>query len=194
MRRAVVAVMVGCALGGIGWGAGHQHDISGEHLAAAIQSVPSGTAAKTVRAAAPAMKTVEYRGYAIRVPATWPVYSLNEDPDQCVRYDVNAVYLGTPGLNQNCPAHLVGRGDTVSIGGPVALGPSSTPIRTGLRAAVGAKRVSTDMPAAVGAKRGSRGPPAAPGTIWQDTQLRELAVAMPGSAPAITGTYGTDPD
>jgi hypothetical protein len=194
MRRAVVAVMVGCTLGGIGWGAGHQHAISGEHLAAAIQSVPSGTAVKTAPAAAPAMKTVEYRGYAIRVPATWPVYSLSEDPDQCVRYDVNAVYLGTPGPNQNCPAHLVGRADTVSIGGPVALGSSSTPIRTGLRAAVGAKRVSTDMPAAVGAKPGSTDTPAAPGTIWQDTQLRELAVAMPGSAPAITGTYGTDPD
>ena len=164
MRRAVVAVMVGCALGGIGWGAGHQHAISGEHLAAAIQSVPSGTVAKTARAAAPAMKTVEYRGYAIRVPATWPVYSLSKDPDQCVRYDVNAVYLGTPGPNQNCPAHLVGRADTVSIGGPVALGPSSTPIRTGLRAAVGAKRVSTDMPAAYRAADFILAPSIAP--VW----------------------------
>ena len=27
------------------------------------------------------MKTVEYRGYAIRVPATWPVYSLSKDPE-----------------------------------------------------------------------------------------------------------------
>ena len=65
------------------------------------------------------MKTVEYGGYAISVPATWPVYLLSKDPEQCVRYDVNAVYLGTPGPNQNCPPHLVGRADTVSIGGPV---------------------------------------------------------------------------
>ena len=61
-------------------------------------------------------------------------------PSQCVRYDVNAVYLGTPGPNPDCPAHLVGRADTVSIGGPAAPGEPSTPVRTDLRAAVGAKR------------------------------------------------------
>ncbi len=174
MRRAAVAVMVGCAFGGIASGVGHQRDISGVRLTAAIQPITNKTAAK---AAAPDMKTVEYRGYAIRVPATWPVYSLGKDPSQCVRYDINAVYLGTPGPNPDCPAHVVGRADTVSIGGPVTPGPRSTPVRTDLRAAVGAKRAGTDMPAA-------------PGTIMQNTQLRELSVAMPDSAPAITATYG----
>jgi glycoside hydrolase-like protein len=178
MRRAAVAVMVGCAFGGIATGVGHQRDISGVRLTAAIQSIASKAAAK---AAAPAMKTVEYRGYAIRVPATWPVYSLSKDPSQCVRYDVNAVYLGTPGPNPDCPAHVVGRADTVSIGGPDTPGQRSTPLRTDLRAAVGAKRAGTDMPAA-------------PGTIMQNAQLRELSVAMPGRAPAITATYGTSPD
>jgi len=99
MRRAAVAVMVGCAFGGIGSGVGHQHEISDVRLTAAVQSVTTKTAAMTAKAAAPAMKTVEYGGYAIRVPATWPVYLLNKDPEQCVRYDVNAVYLGTPGPN-----------------------------------------------------------------------------------------------
>jgi Domain of unknown function (DUF1906) len=178
MRRAAVAVMVGCTFGGIASGVGHQRDISGVRLTAAIQPITNKTAAE---AAAPAMKTVEYRGYAIRVPATWPVYSLSKDPSQCVRYDVNAVYLGPPGPNPDCPAHVVGRADTVSIGGPATPGQRSTPIRTDLRAAVGAKRAGTDMPAA-------------PGTIMQNTQLRELSVAMPGSAPAITATYGTSPD
>jgi hypothetical protein len=178
MRRAAVAVMVGCAFGGIASGVGHQRDISGVRLTAAIQRITSQTAAK---AAAPAMKTVEYRGYAIRVPATWPVYSLSQDPSRCVRYDVNAVYLGTPGPNPDCPAHVVGRADTVSIGGPAAPGQRSTPVRTDLRAAVGAKRAGPAMPAASG-------------TIMQNTQLRELSVAMPGSAPAITATYGTSPD
>ena len=181
MRRAAVAVMVGCAFGGIGSGVGHQHEISEVRLTAAIQSVTTKTAAMTAKAAAPAMKTVEYGGYAIRVPASWPVYLLSKDPGQCVRYDVNAVYLGTPGPNQNCPPHLVGRADTVSIGGPVTLGEPSTPVQTDLRAAVGAKRAGTDVPAK-------------PGTILESAQLREFAVAMPGSAPSITATYGTDPD
>ena len=181
MRRAAVAVMVGCAFGGIGSGVGHQHEISDVRLTAAIRSVTKKTAAMTAKAAAPAMKTVEYGGYAIRVPATWPVYLLSKDPGQCVRYDVNAVYLGTPGPNQNCPPHLVGRADTVSIGGPVTPGEPSTPARTNLRAAVGAKRAGTDMPAE-------------PGTILESAQLREFAVAMPGSAPSITATYGTNPD
>src|SRR5580704_10376761 len=178
MRRAAVTVMVGCAFGGIVSGVGHQRDISGVRLTAAIQSITNRTAAK---AAAPAMKTVEYRGYAIRVPATWPVYSLSKDPAQCVRYDVNAVYLGTPGPNPDCPAHVVGRADTVSIGGPATPGQGPTPVRTDLRAALGAKRAGT-------------GVPAAPGTIMANTQLRELSVAMPDSAPAITATYGTSPD
>ena len=181
MRRAAVAVMVGCAFGGIGSGVGHQHEISKVRLTAAIQSVTTKTAAMTAKAAAQAMKTVEYGGYAIRVPASWPVYLLSKDPGQCVRYDVNAVYLGTPGPNQNCPPHLVGRADTVSIGGPVTLGEPSTPVQTDLRAAVGAKRAGTDVPAK-------------PGTILESAQLREFAVAMPGSAPSITATYGTDPD
>ena len=178
MRRAAVAVMVGCAFGGIATGVGHQRDISGVRLTAAIQPITNKTAAKVT---APAMKTVEYRGYAIRVPATWPVYSLSKDPRQCVRYDVNAVYLGTPGPNPNCPAHVVGRADTISIGGPATPGPRSTPVRTDLRAAVGAKRAGPDVPAA-------------PGTIMQNAQLRELSVAMPDSAPAITATYGTSAD
>jgi hypothetical protein len=182
MRRAAVTVMVGCAFGGIVSGVGHQRDISGVRLTAAIQSITDKTADKTAaKAAAPAMKTVEYGGYAIQVPATWPVYLLSKDSSQCVRYDVNAVYLGSPGPNPDCPAHVVGRADTVSIGGPATPGQRLTPVQTELRAALGAKQAGTDMPAM-------------PGTIMQNTQLRELSVAMPGSAPAITATYGTSPD
>src|SRR6266704_3413815 len=43
------------------------------------------------------MKTVVYAGYEFQVPASWPVYRLDEHPQTCVRYDVHAVYLGTPG-------------------------------------------------------------------------------------------------
>jgi hypothetical protein len=177
MRRVAVAAMAGFTLGGMCLGVGHQHDISGVRLTAAIQSITKKTAAKT---ATPATKTVQYRGYVIKVPATWPVYQLSQDPRQCVRYDVNAVYLGPPGPDQNCPPHVVGRADTVSIGGPAAAGAPSTPVRTDLRAAGGAQAAS-------------RKATAVPGTIMQNAQLRELGVAMPASAPAITATYGTDP-
>ncbi len=76
-----------------------------------------------------AFKMVRYAGYTIRVPASWPVYRLDRDPSRCVRYDRHAVYLGRPGANQQCPAHLVGRTATISIeaagsaGSPRAQGP-----------------------------------------------------------------------
>jgi hypothetical protein len=60
-------------------------------------------------------KTVSFDGYAFKVPAPWPVYRVSADSTRCVRYDRSAVYLGTPGTNQQCPAHLVGQTATVSI-------------------------------------------------------------------------------
>jgi hypothetical protein len=54
-------------------------------------------------------RVLSYDGAQVTVPASWPVYNLADDPTQCVRFDRHAVYLGHPGANQNCPAHLVGR-------------------------------------------------------------------------------------
>lgn len=65
--------------------------------------------------AATGTKVVAFAGYTIDVPAAWPVYRLAEDPSRCVRYDQNAVYLGQPGANQQCPAHLAGRVATLSL-------------------------------------------------------------------------------
>jgi len=181
--------MLGCAFGGIGFGAGNSHVISDVQLSSAVQPIPQKAAAmdtkstksaKTTKTATQAMKTVTYRGYSIKVPSSWPVYSLDKDPGKCVRYDVNAVYLGTPGPNQDCPPHLIGHADTVSIGGPLTPGEPSVPVKTDLRASVGAKRGGADTPVA-------------PGTILQNSQLREYAVSMPDSAPAISATYGRRP-
>jgi hypothetical protein len=55
------------------------------------------------------VKAVRFGGYTIDVPANWPVYWLDSNPTTCVRFDRNAVYLGRPGPDQVCPAHLVGR-------------------------------------------------------------------------------------
>jgi Domain of unknown function (DUF1906) len=54
-------------------------------------------------------QTVRYRGAAFKLPASWPVYRLAADPSRCVRLDRRAVYLGRPGPDQRCPAHVVGR-------------------------------------------------------------------------------------
>jgi hypothetical protein len=60
--------------------------------------------------AAPAQtqKTVRFAGKALRVPTSWPVYRLAEHPRLCVRLDRRAVYLGTPGAEQRCPASAMG--------------------------------------------------------------------------------------
>jgi hypothetical protein len=60
-------------------------------------------------ASAAAAKTIQFDGRAVRVPAGWPVYRLAEHPRLCVRLDRRAVYLGTPGANQRCPANAIGR-------------------------------------------------------------------------------------
>ena len=127
------------------------------------------------------MKTVEYNGYQMQVPSSWAVYQLNKDPRQCVRYDINAVYLGTPSPDQNCPPGLIGRADTVSIGGPAAPGQPATPVRTDLRAAVGDVQHGPNMAAQ-------------PGTIMENTSLHEFAVSMPSKAFSVSATYGSNPD
>jgi hypothetical protein len=63
----------------------------------------------------PGMQTVEYRGIAFDVPADWPVHDLAQDPTTCVRFDVHAVYLGSPGADMRCPAGLVGRTDALLV-------------------------------------------------------------------------------
>src|ERR1019366_1821163 len=86
----------------------------------------TATVRLTAQASQPGFKVVRYAGYTIRVPASWPVYRLDRDPRRCVRYDQHAVYLGRPGPNEQCPAHLVGHTATISIqaDGPAGAGPA----------------------------------------------------------------------
>jgi hypothetical protein len=56
--------------------------------------------------AAPAQQQVSYLGLTFEVPANWPVIDLTATT--CVRFDQHAVYLGTPGAQENCPAQAVG--------------------------------------------------------------------------------------
>src|ERR1051326_3760655 len=102
MRRAAMAFliagfMVGEMVQGLAW----QPAAAAVGLAATASSV----------IAKPPKKTVTFGGYSVRVPANWPVYDLTKNPRQCVRYDVHAVYLGTPGPAPACPPTLVRRVD-----------------------------------------------------------------------------------
>jgi hypothetical protein len=176
MRRFAAAVIAGgCAFAGIGFGFGFGHK------AVITDAGLSGTTAIPItRPAAAATKTIKFQGYQISVPASWPVYYLNKDPQQCVRYDVHAVYVGTPGANQLCTPGLIGRTQTVSIGAPAGPAAQFTRAKTGQQAMLPAQHGTVDMRATAG-------------TIMQDAALRELAVAMPSAAPAVTATYGGDP-
>jgi hypothetical protein len=63
----------------------------------------------------PVVKSVTFGGVTVRVPAEWPVYDLAAAPHTCIRYDRPAVYLGHPGIDQDCPASAVGRTEAVLI-------------------------------------------------------------------------------
>ena len=62
-----------------------------------------------------AARTVSYRGYAVKVPAGWPVFRLTADSHTCVRFDRHAIYLGTPGLAQRCPTDALGRTEAILV-------------------------------------------------------------------------------
>jgi Domain of unknown function (DUF1906) len=57
--------------------------------------------------AAAGARTLRFDGQRVQAPRSWPVYRLGEHPRMCVRLDRRAVYLGTPGADQRCPAEAV---------------------------------------------------------------------------------------
>jgi hypothetical protein len=80
------------------------------------EAVPAPTAAAPAPTAAPpGSQVVQYGGIELTVPDTWPVYDLAAAPATCVRFDVHAVYLGTPSPDMQCPAQAIGRADAVLV-------------------------------------------------------------------------------
>jgi hypothetical protein len=59
------------------------------------------------------LQTVNYLGYNFAVPASWSV--IHTTPTTCVRFDRHAIYLGTPGPNQNCPTGLLGTTEAIEV-------------------------------------------------------------------------------
>ena len=137
--------------------------------------------AKPGKTVAAATKTAVFAGYELDVPSSWPVYRLDLNPRTCVRYDVHAVYLGTPGPDMNCPAGLVGRTEAVSI-------------VPGSGATAGAGKGSASLPAGTGGTA-VRQLSAVGATIRQVAVQNELDVTLGagGSRTTVSATYGTDP-
>jgi Rv2525c-like, glycoside hydrolase-like domain len=172
MRRTAVAVMgLGCAVG----------------VFAAGGLSPAGAATMTKSKQASAMQTVQYDGYSVTVPASWQVFHLDTDPGQCVRYDINAVYLGSPGANQNCPSNLMGRAQTITIT-PAGVSKSGQ-VSAGGAAAQGGL-VQSPPPSVAGRRIAAQ-----TGTFSQLNEYgeaNELRASVPGGGLSVTGTWGSD--
>lgn len=187
MRRTAVAVIgFGCAVGMFATGGARAESGAAENPRAENPRAAgwSGADGNTLAAR---MKTVEYGGYSVSVPSGWPVYQLGSNPTQCVRYDINAVYLGNPGINQNCPPGLIGRGATINI---TPAGVSGTPPVDYERAAVSQGGLGGSLPP-VSPENSAAPLPAVQGNVHQYTEQGEFHAMMPRLS--VTATYGSDP-
>lgn len=61
------------------------------------------------------LRSVRFHGFSVRVPRSWSVYDLSRDSRACVRFDRHALYLGSPGRDERCPAQAVGRTEAILI-------------------------------------------------------------------------------
>ena len=122
-------------------------------------------------AQSPTTQVVQYHGYQVQVPGSWPVYNLATDPSQCVLFNTHAVYLGTPGSAQECPAHAFGHTESLLIqAASQASVPSSAIV---LPFATAALSEHATLPA---------------GAVTGDV----IQVEAPGPGVLITAAYGTD--
>ena len=163
---------------------------------APAQPMPGpGTAAVrlTAQAGQPGFKVVRYAGYTIRVPASWPVYRLDRDPSRCVRYDQHAVYLGRPGPNEQCPAHLVGRTATISIQAAGPAGPGSASPASPGTASPGTASPGTGAPSGpVDAGPAIGTLPQVSASVTRDAQEQEMHATLADPGMSVTGTYTGD--
>ncbi len=76
-------------------------------------------------------RTIHFEGQRVEVPRGWPVYRLDERPGMCVRMDRAAVYLGTPGAEQRCPAAAaIGRQRAILAAGRSEAGAGASALPT----------------------------------------------------------------
>jgi hypothetical protein len=206
MRRTAVAVTgFGCVIGvfaagglspasasAAGRGLASSHVSRAGSSAIETKSKPStpGPSATSATAAS-GMQTVTYDGYSVTVPASWQVFHLDSDPGQCVRYDINAVYLGSPGANQNCPSNLMGRAETITIT-PAGVSGSSSQARGGEQSAAAQGGLAQSPPPSE-AGRAISARASSFSRMSEFSQESELRGTVTGNNLSVTATYGSDP-
>lgn len=127
--------------------------------------VPTATAADAPSPAA--TQIVKAFGYSVRVPASWTVHDLQADPTTCVRFDVNAVYLGHPGADQLCPPRVLGSDDALLI-----------------------EPLSGSAPATTGAVQADAGQPVPWGASENDAN--QINLVVPDAQVRVTATFLED--
>jgi hypothetical protein len=98
-------------------------------LATALAAAASGAAGSAPRSSDDTTR-VTYRGHEFTVPVSWQVVDLEKNPGACVRFDRHALYLGTPGDRQNCPAQARGRTEALLVQPAGTVGSAVTENRT----------------------------------------------------------------
>ncbi|HEY2506600.1 MAG TPA: DUF1906 domain-containing protein [Streptosporangiaceae bacterium] len=144
--------------------------------ATAGQGTATPAAAAQALAAGGPVQTIGYHGYQFQVPASWPVYRLAADPTRCVLFNTHAVYLGTPGTKQDCPARAYGHAGAIVV----------QPL--GARQNLTAGTVT--LPAGTAALPANAALAARPAALAAASHV--LRVAAPGPGVEITATYGGD--
>lgn len=84
-------------------------------IALAAVTALATTASGAARIQDDGTNRVGYRGHTFAVPADWQVVDLAQDPNACVRFDRHALYLGTPGEHQDCPARVQGHTEALLV-------------------------------------------------------------------------------
>jgi hypothetical protein len=146
-----------------------------------------GAAALLALFAAPASaagkRSVRFDGRALQVPASWPVYRLDQHQRMCVRLDRRAVYLGTPSPQQSCPAEAIGRRRAILVE------PRSAPARSSLlplaRSSAGARARSGTIFTGLGFDACST-PSARTMSAWKSSPYRAIGVYIGGANRACS--------
>ena len=118
------------------------------------------------------VRVLTYRGYQVRVPASWPVYRLAAGPARCVLFNRHAVYLGRPGASQRCPVRAFGHTEALLVQplGPAGSLPPGTAVQHGAAATP---------------------PPGALATAGSASHAVQLA--LPAAGVQVTATFGGGP-
>ncbi len=89
--------------------------VLGALLVALTMTGSAGHAAASSTVISATRQRVWYRGYSFVIPRSWSVVNDRTHPHRCVRFDEHVLYLGMPGVNENCPSWLLGTTEAVLV-------------------------------------------------------------------------------